>query len=114
MRRIISLFAIVLLINGCATTKPFFSDVAIRHAEQNKEIYTGMSLTALEKILKTPPMCGSSWFTNNQDTCRTDHLPDGDYFTWIVGSKGGNWTETYSFTFKNNRLVSWGHDSPKF
>jgi hypothetical protein len=101
--RILVVILMGLMLGGCATC---FPDIGIQQAENQGRLYIGMDLSEVETIVGNKPECIYA------DRCMTEHLPDADYFVWVVnGGQGGtNFMKTYYFRFKDRKLTSWGNE----
>ena len=84
-------------VTGCAT---LFSDVAVTDAIKQGKIYVGMSLDQLIAIVGHRP-------NQFQDRFQVRNDASGETLEWIPSAKEGTLWNSYMFTFKNRRLVSW-------
>ena len=96
-----SLIVLVLCLGlcGCAT---MFEDIKISQAEQQGKFYIGMPTSEVATIIGRQP-------NNIIDAFKTENTSDGIYKIWVVngGGMGGNFVRTYTFKFKDDKLVSW-------
>lgn len=91
---ILGLSTLLFLSAGCAC---IFPDIKIRQAERKGALHLNMTFDEVKKLVGREAYLG--------EIVRSINF-QGEMIIWTL-DPGLNWSTTYSFTFLNNRLISW-------
>ena len=100
IRTVVAAGTFALVLAGCSGSNPIFKDQALDRAFTSGTLHIGSSIGDVSKVVgRGPSTIGDDYSTSTTST--------GTRTLWRPGSRGENWSKTYTLIFENGKLVQY-------